>query len=355
MQGNGVNRAIIDLRSDTVTQPTLEMRRAMGEAEVGDDVYGEDPTVNELQRRAAETFGREAALFVPSGTMANQIALKIYLRPGQEVICEERAHIFNSESGMMAAFAGCVVRPAWAQDGILTWELVRKQLRRPGARYASTGLISVENTANFAGGMIYPTSITREICDQSHNLGIPVFLDGARIFNAAVGLGVSVSELAQGFDSLMFSLSKGLGAPVGSVLVGSADFIAEARQVRKMLGGAMRQAGILAAAGLLALEQGPANLQADHENAKFLAHGVAAIPGLRVDAPKVLTNIVVIQTAESGRTAPNLVSRFAERGLLANVIMPDTIRLVTHRDVSREDCETAVQIIGEVLASCPSN
>jgi threonine aldolase len=350
-----VNRAIIDLRSDTVTQPTPEMRRAMAEARVGDDVYGEDPTVNELQRRAAEIFGREAALFVPSGTMANQIAMKIYLRPGQEVICEERAHIFNSELGMMAAFAGCVVRPVWAQDGILTWELVRKQLRRPGEKYASTGLISVENTANFAGGLVYPVNVTREICDESLKLGIPVFLDGARIFNAAVGLGVAVSDLARGFDSFMFSLSKGLGAPVGSLLVGNADFIDEARQVRKMLGGAMRQAGILASAGLLALEHGPANLRTDHENAKILAHGLTTIPGLRVNEPRVVTNIVVIETAGSGLTAPNLVSRFRERGLLANVVMPDTIRLVTHRDVSREDCEKAVQIVGEVLASCPSN
>jgi threonine aldolase len=350
-----VNRAIIDLRSDTVTQPTPEMRRAMAEAKVGDDVYGDDPTVNELQRRAAEIFGRAAALFVPSGTMANQIAMKIYLRPGQEVICEERAHIFNSELGMMAAFAGGVVRPVWAQDGILTWELVRKQLRRPGAKYGSTGLISVENTANFAGGTIYPINVTQEICDQAHKLGIPVFLDGARIFNAAVGLRVAVSDLVRGFDSFMFSLSKGLGAPVGSVLVGNADFIEEARQVRKMLGGAMRQAGILAAAGLLALDHGSANLQADHENARFLARELSAIPGLRVDETKVPTNIVVIETAGSGLTAPNLVSRFAERGLLANAIMPDTVRLVTHCDVSRGDCEKAVQIIGEVLASCPSN
>ena len=350
-----MNRAIIDLRSDTVTQPTPEMRRAMAEAKVGDDVYGEDPTVNELQRRSAEIFGREAALFVPSGTMANQIAMKIYLRPGQEVICEERAHIFNSELGMMAVFAGGLGRPVWAQDGILTWELIRKQLRRPGAKYAGTGLISVENTANFAGGMIYPVSVTREICDQSHQLGIPVFLDGARIFNAAVGLGVTVSELTRDFDALMFSLSKGLGAPVGSVLVGNADFIEEARQVRKMLGGAMRQAGILAAAGLLALDHGPANLQTDHENAKFLARGVDAISRLRVDEAKVLTNIVVVATAGSGLTAPNLVSRLAERGLLASAIMPDTVRVVTHRDVNRGDCERAVQIIGEVLASCPSN
>jgi len=348
--------AIIDLRSDTVTQPTPQMRRAMAEAKVGDDSYGEDPTVNQLQRRTAEIFGREAALFVASGTMANQIAMRLYVRPGQEVICEERAHIFNSELGMMAAFSGCLVRPVWALDGILTWELISQRLRRPGAKYGSTGLISLENTANFAGGTIYPLNVTKEICGQAHKTGIPVFLDGARIFNAAAELGVSVAALAQGFDSLMFSLSKGLGAPVGSLLVGDADFIEEARQVRKMLGGGMRQAGILAAAGLIALEQGPANLPADHENAKFLARGLAEIPGLRVDVAKVVTNIVLVETASSDLTAPNLVIQFAKRGLLANAIMPGTVRLVTHCDVSRADCEQALQLIREVLsASSASN
>jgi threonine aldolase len=309
-----MKNSIIDLRSDTVTQPTPQMRRAMAEAQVGDDVYGEDPTVNQLQRRAAELFGREAALFVPSGTMANQIAMKLSVRPGQEVICEERAHIFNSELGMTSAFSGGVVRPILAHDGILTWNLVSRQLRQPGAKYGSTGLISLENTSNFAGGTIYPLAITREICKEAHRIGVPVFLDGARIFNAAVALGIAVIELARECDSFMFSLSKGLGAPVGSLLVGDKDFISEARQVRKMLGGAMRQAGVLAAAGLIALEHGPSNLQTDHNNAKYLACGLAEIPGLKVDAAKVVTNVILIEPSGSVLTAPELVRRFAELG-----------------------------------------
>ena len=342
---------IIDLRSDTVTRPTPGMRKAMAEAQVGDDVLGDDPTVLRLQERVAGIMGKAAACFVPSGTMANQIAMKVYVRPGQEVICEERAHIFNSELGMMAAFAGCVVRPVHAPDGILTWSLISQQLRQPGAKYGSTGLISLENTANFAGGTVYSPKATEEICKQAHTAGVPVFLDGARIFNAAVALGIGVADLARGCDSLMFSLSKGLGAPVGSVLVGKTDFIEEARQVRKMLGGGMRQAGILAAAGLVALEHGPANLPADHENAKFLAHGLAGVSGLQVDAAKVITNIVLAETTNSGFTAPDLVKRLAERDVRANAIMPNTVRFVTHRDVSRGDCERAVQVVREVVAA----
>jgi threonine aldolase len=348
-----MKNATIDLRSDTVTQPTPRMRRAMAKAKVGDDVYGEDPTVNDLQCLAAEIFERDGALFIPSGTMANQIAMKIYVRPGQEVICEERAHIFNSELGMMAAFSGCVVRPVRAHNGILTWDLVSRQLHRPGETYGSTALISLENTANFAGGTVYPITRTKEICEAAHKMGIPVFIDGARIFNASVALGIAVAELVRGCDSLMFSLSKGLGAPVGSVLVGNGDFIDQARQVRKMLGGGMRQAGILAAAGLLALADGPSNLQTDHDNAKFLASGLSEVPELRVDAADVVTNIVLMETANTGLSASDLVQRFAERGLLANAIMRDTVRLVTHCDVNRADCEQALRIIREVLAlSC---
>jgi threonine aldolase len=344
--------AIIDLRSDTVTQPTPQMRRAMAEAKVGDDVYGEDPTVNQLQHRAEQVFEREAALFVPSGTMANQIAINIYARPGQEVICEERAHIFNSELGMMGAFSGCLARPARAEDGILTWDLISQQLRGPGAKYGNTALIVLENTANFAGGAIYDLEVTKDICRHAHSAGIPVFLDGARIFNAAEGLSIPVVDLTRDCDSFMFSLSKGLGAPVGSLLVGNADFIQEARQVRKMLGGAMRQAGILAAAGLVALEHGPANLAADHKNAKFLADGLADSSCVRVSSAKVVTNIVLIEATDCSMTAPTLVSKFAEHGLLANAIMPNTVRLVTHRDVSRADCDRALQIIRRVLSAC---
>jgi threonine aldolase len=243
----------------------------MYEAEVGDDVYREDPTVNRLQERAAEIFSREAGLFVASGTMGNEIALKVHTRPGQEVICEARAHIYNFEMGTVAAFAGLVPRTIWAEDGILRWEMIAPHVRGRGDHRSRTGLVELENTSNIAGGSVYPPEVFDEIADRAHAAGLPVHLDGARIFNASVALGRPVTELTKKADSVMFCLSKGLGAPVGSMLVGSKEFIEEARIVRKMLGGGMRQVGILAAAGLIALEEGPRRLDVDHENAKFLA------------------------------------------------------------------------------------
>src|SRR5579883_519161 len=232
---------IIDLRSDTVTRPTPAMRQAMANAEVGDDVYREDPTVNRLQERAAEIFEREDALFVPSGTMGNQAAIKVHTSPGQEVICEARAHIYNAEMATMAAFSGCLARPIEAPDGILTWDRIAPWVRARTDNRSRTGLISLENTANLAGGSVYPASTMEEICDRAHAAGLPVHLDGARIFNAAVALNSSVADLTRGFDSIMFCFSKSLGAPVGSMLVGSRKFIEEARLVRKMLGGGMRR------------------------------------------------------------------------------------------------------------------
>ena len=247
----------IDLRSDTVTKPSPEMRRAMFEAEVGDDVYAEDPTINRLEKRAAEIFGREAALFVPSGTMGNQIAIKLHTHHGQEVICEERGHVFNYEMAMMAHFSGVVPRTVWAEDGIVTWEHVQAKLKTKSYHAAKTGLVSLENTHNMAGGTVTPPAVFNEVCDNTHSAGLPVHLDGARVFNAAVALGIPVAELTAKADTVMFCLSKGLGAPVGSLLVGSAELMDRARIYRKALGGGMRQAGILAAAGLIALEQGP--------------------------------------------------------------------------------------------------
>src|SRR5271169_3452830 len=248
---------VIDLRSDTVTKPSPEMRRAMFEAEVGDDVYGEDPTINRLEQHAAEIFGREAALCVPSGTMGNEIAIKLHTTHGQEVICEERSHVFTSEMAMMAHFSGVMPRTLWAEDGIMTWEHLRSKLRPRSYHSARTGLVSIENTHNFAGGSVTPLEVFNDVCDRTHEAGLPVHLDGARIFNASIALGVTVDQLAAKADTVMFCLSKGLGAPVGSVLVGSADVIDRGRIYRKALGGGMRQAGILAAAGLIALELGP--------------------------------------------------------------------------------------------------
>ena len=248
----------IDLRSDTVTRPTPEMRRAMAEAEVGDDVYGEDPTVNRLEERAARIFGREAAIFVPTGTMGNQIAIKIHTHHGQEIICEERGHIFNYEMATLSSFSGCLVRPIYGEDGFLSWAEIKKRIA-PGIYYkAQTGLVSLENTHNMAGGTVYPQEVADEICDRAHETGLPVHLDGARVFNAATALGRPVAEITRKFDSVMFCLSKGLGAPVGSMLVGGKAFVEKARAYRKALGGGMRQAGVLAAAGLIALEKMPA-------------------------------------------------------------------------------------------------
>ena len=344
-----MDQAIVDLRSDTVTKPTPAMRRAMAEAEVGDDVYREDPTVNRLQERAAEVFQREAALFVPSGTMGNQAAIKVHTRPGQEVICEQRAHIYNYEMAMMGAFSGCLPRPIFAEDGILTWEQIAPEVRGRSDHRPRTGLVSLENTSNLAGGSVYPLEVSDDICERAHAAGLPIHLDGARIFNAGAALGRSVVELTRKFDSVMFCLSKGLGAPVGSMLVGSKEFFEEARLVRKMLGGGMRQAGVLAAAGLIALEEGPKHLPIDHENARFLAHGLSEIPGIKIDAAKIVTNILFFNVTGTGLTSFDISKRLAAQNVLANGVTPQMMRMVTHRDVDRAGCERALQVLREVL------
>ncbi len=344
-----MQQPVVDLRSDTVTRPTPAMRRAMAEAEVGDDVYREDPTVNRLEKRAAGIFEREAALFVPSGTMGNQAAIKVHTRPGQEVICEERAHIYNHEMGMMSAFSGCIPRTIWAEDGILTWELIAPQIRGRSDHRARTGLVELENTSNLAGGTVYPPSVSDEICDRAHEAGLPVHLDGARIFNASVALARSVVELTRKFDSVMFCLSKGLGAPVGSMLVGSKEFIEEARIVRKMLGGGMRQAGVLAAAGLVALEESPKRLHIDHENARFLACDLAEIAGIKIDPAKVATNILFLDVSATGLTSFEISKRLVAQDVLANGVTPKAMRMVTHYDVDRAGCERALQVLREVL------
>ncbi len=341
----------VDLRSDTVTRPTPEMRRAMFEAEVGDDVYGEDPTINRLEQRAAEIFGREAAIFVPTGSMGNQIAIKIHTRPGQEIICEERGHIFNYEMATLASFSGCLVRPIFAEGGTLRWEQIKKKIAGKTYYLAQTGLVSLENTHNMAGGTVYPTEVAEEICDEVHAAGIPVHLDGARIFNAAAAIGRPVAEITKKFDSVMFCLSKGLGAPVGSLLVGSRAFIEQARKYRKALGGGMRQAGILAAAGLIALEKMPARLHEDHANAKFLATELAKLPGLTIDPKGVQTNILIVDISGTGIEAAEFSRRLAEKGLLIGGVNNEIVRFVTHMDVDRASCERAVEIVREVLTS----
>jgi len=340
----------IDLRSDTVTKPTAAMRRAMAEAEVGDDVYGEDPTVNRLEARAAEIFGKQAALFVPTGTMGNTIAIKLHTHHGEEVICDARAHILNYELSMMAWFAGCVARPIATEDGLLDWDRVKTEMRPLGPHWAPTGLVEIENTHNMAGGTVYTLARIAELCDGAHARGVKVHMDGARVFNASAACGESVAALTSKCDTVMFCLSKGLGAPAGSLLVGTGEDMARARLYRKRLGGGMRQVGILAAAGLIALDQMPARLAEDHANARSMAEGLARIDGIRIDASKVQTNIVVFDVGDTGRTSADISARLKARGVLINGINERCMRLVTHMDVSAADCECALDALREAVA-----
>src|SRR6202040_3424884 len=334
---------VVDLRSDTVTRPTPEMRRAMAEAEVGDDVYAEDPTVNLLEREAAELFGKDAALFVPTGCMGNLIAIKVWTHHGDEVICEERSHVNLYELASMSAIAGCMPRVARGEDGILTWKQIEPAIR-PKIYYDSqTALVCLENSSNMAGGTVYPTARVDEICDRAHALGLKIHLDGARIFNAATSLADNVANMAKRVDSVMFCLSKGLGAPVGSMIVGSREFIERARVYRKMFGGGMRQVGIIAAAGLLALEQSPSRLHEDHANARHLAEGVAKIPGLKIDPASVKTNIVIFDCSASGMNAVELCDALHERGIWAQDIAINSVRMVTHWNVTRAGIDRAIQ------------
>jgi len=340
----------VDLRSDTVTKPTPAMRRAMAEAEVGDDVYGEDPTVNRLQQRAAEIFEREAALFVPTGSMGNAVAIKVWTQPGQEVICEAGAHINQYELSSMAFLAGCLPRTASAPDGILAWEHIEPLLQIRHPHKADTGLIELENTHNVAGGTVFPLEMFDDVCDRAHALGLPVHLDGARIFNAGVALGRNVAELTRKADSVMFCLSKGLGAPVGSMLVGSREFIQKAHRYRKTFGGGMRQAGVLAAAGLIALEESPKRLHVDHENARYLAEGLARVPGIALDPSKIVTNIVRFDVRGTGCTAADICAELKTRGILAGPFAAYAIRMVTHCDVDRGGIDRGLAALREVLA-----
>ena len=339
----------IDLRSDTVTRPSDEMRAAMAAAEVGDDVYGEDPTVNLLEKRAAELFGREAALFVPTGTMGNQIAIRLHTQPGQEVIAESRAHILDWEMATAAVFSGCLIRAVPAENGILTWKQIAGAIAPPGGLRAQTGLIEIENTANLAGGRCTPLPVLEEIWAGAKERKLPTHLDGARIFNAATALGVDVQTLTRGFDTVMFCLSKGLGAPVGSMLVGSAKLMERARIYRKALGGGMRQAGVLAAAGLIALEKGPERLHEDHANARLLAKALAAMDEVEIRLKDVEMNIVIFRL-KARKGAPELVARLQQRGILASAFSADAIRLVTHLDVDQGACVTAADALAEEIA-----
>ena len=336
----------VDLRSDTVTVPTPGMRAAMAAAEVGDDVYGEDPTVNRLQDAAATRFGTEAALFVPSGTMANQIALKVHTDPGDAVVIGEGAHSALFESGGPGLVAGVLFDVA-GRGGLFTADELLAAVHPTVYYYARTRLVCIENTHNNAGGRVFPLEDVRAVAAAAHGRGLRVHLDGARIFNAVAATGVPPRAWAEPVDSLSFCLSKGLGAPVGSVLLGSRDFITEAHRVRKMLGGGMRQAGILAAAGLYALDHHLERLAEDHASARRLAEGLARIPGLEVESPPE-TNIVMARVPGDAHA---FEAAAASRGVLLHAFGPDRVRFVTHLCVTSNDIDRALTALAEAAAA----
>jgi len=344
------NRRIIDLRSDTVTHPTPSMRRAMAAAEVGDDVYGEDPTLNRLEERAAELLEREAAVFVPTGTMGNQVAIHLHTSPGCEVIGEAGSHVFNFEMGAMAALSGALPRPVLTTDGILEPAQVAAAIQPRAGYRTPTRLLVLENSHNLAGGRVTPVARMRELIAVAREHGLPVHLDGARIHNAAAALGISAAELARGCDTVMFCLSKGLAAPVGSVLVGDADAIAEARRIRKLFGGGMRQAGVLAAAGLVALDEMLPRLAEDHLTARRLAGLIAEAPGVDLDPTTVETNIVYFSLTPGAKLdARALVAGLLERSILAHALGSNRVRMVTHYEISVDDVGAAGAAVQELL------
>lgn len=333
---------MIDLRSDTVTKPTPAMRRAMAEAEVGDDVYREDPTVNRLEARAAEILGKEAAIFVPTGSMGNAIAIKLHTRHGQEVMCDDKAHILDWELAMTAWFSGCLARPVATPDGILSWPRIEPHIKPPGPFNAHTAMVNLEHPHNMGGGTLYTIEAIDEICTQAHARNLSVHMDGARLFNAVARSGLAPDRIVEHVDTVMTCLSKGLGAPVGSLLAGPADKIAQARTHRKQLGGGMRQAGILAAAGLVALEESPRRMHEDHANARLLAEAVG------LDPANIQTNIVIFEIQQDPAA---FLAALQEQGIRASAIGRQKIRLVTHYDVTRADCEKAASVLRGLLAT----
>ncbi len=320
----------------------------MAHAEVGDDVYGEDPTIRKLEWRAAEILGKEAALFVPSGVMGNTIGIKLHTQHGDEIVCEAHAHILDWELSMSAWFSGVFARPVVATDGILRWRDVAPAVRLASPHNARTSLICLENTHNMAGGIVTPVVVAEEIYAEAQARGLKVHLDGARLFHAATSLRIPVAALARYADTVMLCLSKGLGAPVGSLLVGSASDISRAHAYRKRLGGGMRQAGVLAAAGLIALEHMPHRLQQDHDNAKVLAAAIGEIPGIHI-THDVQTNIVIFDTAPTEQTPSAISARLRAMGVLMNGIDDSRMRAVTHFDVTTEQCLKAADCLRQAI------
>jgi len=342
---------IVDLRSDTVTLPTEEMLEAIRTAELGDDVFGEDPTVRRLEELAAERMGKESALLVTSGTQANLVSLMAQTKRGDEVILEAECHTYYYEVGGISAVAGLIPRPLKGTRGSLDPQDVERAIRPKNIHFPETALVCLENTHNRAGGVIIPPSEIEKVHDVTRSHGLQLYMDGARVFNAAVALGIDVKEITKHVDSMMFCLSKGLSAPVGSIVVGSGQFIERARKVRKMLGGGMRQAGIIAAPGIIALEKMVGRLREDHDNAKYLAQGLVKLDGISLDPHSVQTNIVNFGLKIPGINAEQIVSRLAVKGVRTLSIDSDRMRAVTHRGIGRDDIQYAIGVFGEVWDS----
>lgn len=338
----------IDLRSDTVTRPTPGMRRAMAEAEVGDDVFGEDPTINCLQERVAALLGKEAALFVPSGVMGNQLCLRTLTRPGDEVLVHEGGHVLNYEGASASALSGLQLNPLPGANGILSPEAVRSAVRPPGEHFPRTRVLALENTHNRAGGTIWPLQAMLAVIDVAREQGLGVHLDGARLWNASIATGIPLDAYTARVDTVSVCFSKGLGAPVGSALAGPADLVEEARYHRKKYGGAMRQVGVLGAAALYGLDNHLERLAEDHWNASLLGDRLRELAGVEIAHP-VETNIVIVEVTGLGRTADEVVAALREEGVLAIAASATAVRFVTHLDVPREDVTRAADITERVF------
>ncbi len=340
---------MIDLRSDTKTMPTPEMLQAIVAAEVGDDVSGEDPTVNALERHCAELLGKEAGLFVTSGTQGNLVAFMAHTTPGQMLVCHESAHVFVYEQGGMSRIAGLLLQTVPGKYGVIEPDVLQAAIPPEDIHRCPLGLVELENTHNNCGGTVLTRAQIDAVAEVTHRHGAKLHIDGARIFNAATALGVEARDLVAEADSVQFCFSKGLGAPIGSMVVGEAGFIQEARRARKVLGGGMRQAGLLAAAAFYSLEHGVPRLQQDHDNARRIAQALAALPGIVIDLDSVQTNIIYFQVCRDDLSAPQLCDRLAQHGIATSARDQTTIRFVTHRDISADDAETVCSALRDVM------
>ncbi len=341
---------MIDLRSDTVSKPTAEMREVMVKAEVGDDVFGEDPTVNQLQEMMAKLTGNQSALFVPSGTMSNQISINVHTQPGNEVIVEHNSHLYNYESGAPALLSGVQIMPLKGNRGCFTLEQVKQAVRPANIHHPQTALICIENTHNREGGTIFPLDEIKRISHFARENGIHIHLDGARLWNASIATGISIQEYCQYFDSASLCFSKGLGAPVGSIIVGSYEFIKRARYYRKVYGGGMRQAGILAAAAIYAVQNNLERLKEDHRRARNLGDFIATLPGIRIDQETLQTNIIVFDVKESGQSGEQVINSLAKLGVKMLTFAGTKIRAVTNLHITDNDIEHTISALKDIFS-----